>query len=336
MLASLVGAGRGVDRGRRSRSSGMLARRAGRRVRSALVGVLVTGSSGFVGRWLLEHLAASGDEVLTLDPALDVRDGPALTEAVVAGAPAAIYHLAAQASVGASWTDPAETFSVNALGTLNLLQAALACPTPPRVLLVSSAEVYGRVRPEDLPLSEERPFAPASPYAASKAAAELVGLQAWLGRGLEVIRARPFNHTGAGQRPDFVVPSLARQVISASRSRLDALAAGNVDVRRDITDVRDVVRAYRLLIERGEPGAVYNVCRGESFEIGDVAARLLRLEDLDLPIVVDPERVRPVDLPDLRGDRSRITARTGWVPEIPLDTTLADVLAAWREEPVET
>jgi GDP-4-dehydro-6-deoxy-D-mannose reductase len=292
--------------------------------------VLVTGSSGFVGAWMLRHLTAVGDDVVTLPDTLDITDAKALSGAVTAAAPDAICHLAAQASVGASWSDASGTFTVNALGVVHLIEAAAACAAPPRVLLISSAEVYGTVVPGDLPIEENRPFAPSNPYAASKAAAELVGLQAWLGRGLEVIRARPFNHTGPGQRPDFVVPSLARQVVRVRREALPALSAGNIGVRRDLTDVRDVVRAYRLLLEQGAPGAVYNVCRGESVSIAEIAERLLALEGLDVPVRIDPERVRPVDVPDLRGSRRLLTEATGWEPLIPLDQTLADVLASWH------
>jgi GDP-4-dehydro-6-deoxy-D-mannose reductase len=294
------------------------------------VRVLVTGSSGFVGGWLLRHLADIGDDVVTLDDTLDITDRAALVGAVVDAAPDAICHLAAQASVGASWSDAASTFSVNTIGVVHLVDAAVACASPPRLLLVSSAEVYGRVRPDDLPLDEDRPFAPVSPYAASKAAAELVGLQAWLGRGLEVVRARPFNHTGPEQRSDFVVPSLARQVVEVNRQGGAALEAGNIEVRRDISDVRDVVRAYRLLLEHGEAGGVYNVCRGSSVAISEVARRLLAIEGLDVPIHIDPARVRAVDIPDVYGDTSRLSGQVGWSPQISLDETLADVLEYWR------
>jgi GDP-4-dehydro-6-deoxy-D-mannose reductase len=189
--------------------------------------------------------------------------------------------------------------------------------------------VYGRVRPVDLPLREERALAPVTPYAASKAAAEMVALQAWLGFGLEVVRARPFNHTGPGQRTDFVVPALAQQVAQAAQTGARSLRTGNLDVRRDLTDVRDVVRAYRELLVGGAPGEVYNVCRGESVSIRDVAERLLALAGIEIPIEIDPERVRPVDLPELRGDGSRLEKATGWTPEIPLDQTLAEVLEYW-------
>jgi GDP-4-dehydro-6-deoxy-D-mannose reductase len=292
------------------------------------VRVLVTGSDGFVGRWLMSHLGDVGDEAIGLDPTVDVVDAAALRAAVVAVEPDAIVHLAAQASVAQSWEEPLATFAVNATGTLHLTEAALACPKPPRVLLVGSADVYGVVRPEDLPLREDRPTAPVSPYALTKAAAELIGRQAWAGRGLEVLSVRPFNHTGPGQAPGFVVPSLARQIVDSERSGATAIAVGDISVRRDLTDVRDVVRAYRLLLSAGTPGQVYNVCRGESTEIAEVGRRLAALAQVDLPFVVDPDRLRPVDIPDLRGDPTRLHDVTGWEPEIALDRTLADVLAS--------
>lgn len=291
--------------------------------------VLVTGSSGFVGHWLIEHLGGHGDEVVTLPDDLDIRDRPAVVEAVSGAAAEGVVHLAAQASVSSSWRDAAATFEVNALGTAHLLEGAATIVPRPRVLLVSSAEVYGILGAADLPVGEDHPFAPTNPYAASKGAAELLGLQAWLGGGLEVVRARPFNHTGPGQRPDFVVPSLARQVADAVRRGANELRTGNLDVRRDITDVRDVVRAYRLLLLAGEPGAVYNVCRGTSVPIADVVRRMLALAGADLTVVVDPSRQRAVDQPDLRGDPGRLAAATGWRPEIELDRTLADVIAYW-------
>ena len=291
--------------------------------------VLVTGAKGFVGHWLIAHLEAEGDQVLGLDAEVDITEPFGLREVVVNWAPDAICHLAALASVGASWGASESTYQVNTVGTANVLDAALACPTRPRVLLVSSSEVYGRVGPADLPVGEDRPFTPVSPYAASKAAAEVIGLQTWLGSGLEVVRARPFNHTGPGQRPDFVVPALAQQVAVAVRTGADRLNTGNLEARRDLSDVRDVVRAYRLLLSGGQAGEVYNVCRGQAVSIHEVAERLLTIAGVDLPIVVDPARVRPVEIPELRGDSSRIHQQVGWAPEIDLDRTLADVLDFW-------
>jgi len=294
------------------------------------VRVLVTGCKGFVGHWLISHLESSGDEVIGIDAEVDITDPPVIAAAVRAIGPEAIYHLAAQASVGTSWENQAPTYQVNTLGVVNVLEAAAGCAHRPRVLLVSSAEVYGRVSPDQLPVGEDHQLAPVSPYAASKAAAEFVGVQAWLGTGLEVIRVRPFNHTGPGQGPGFVVPSLAKQIAEAVASGADSLVTGNLDARRDLTDVRDVVRAYRSLVASGAPGEVYNVCRGESVPIHSVAERLLGLAGVEVPIVVDPARLRPSDIPDMRGDPGRLHATTGWVPEIPLEDTLRDVLAYWR------
>jgi GDP-4-dehydro-6-deoxy-D-mannose reductase len=294
------------------------------------VRVVVTGSKGFVAHWLRAHLESRGDQVVGLDTEVDVTDERALVDTITDAAPDAICHLAALASVGSSWNDQSATYAVNTFGTLNVLSAALACHRPPRVLLVSSAEVYGRVGADELPIREDHPFAPVSPYAASKAAAELMGLQAWLGQGLEVIRARPFNHTGPGQRQDFVVPALARQVAAAAAAGTGVVETGNLAARRDISDVRDVVRAYRALLELGTPGEVYNVCRGQAVSIEEVVQRLIALAGADLKIVVDPARFRPADLPELRGDASRLHAVTGWTPEIPFDDTLADVLDSWR------
>ena len=292
----------------------------------------VTGASGFVGPWLCRHLEASGDEVVPAGHDRDVTDADSIAEALIASRPDAVYHLAAQSSVGSSWADATGTFRVNVFGTLHVLDAANACPSRPRVLVVSSAEVYGEVSPVALPVAETAPFRPGTPYAASKAAAELAGLQAFLGRGLEVVRARPFNHTGPGQGPGFVVPALARQVVEASLTGATVLKTGNLTARRDFTDVRDVVAAYRLLIERGAAGEVYNVCTGRSVLLLDLVERLLSLAGADLSVEVAPERLRPVDVPEMRGDPRRLEDLTGWRPAIDLDRTLRDVLDYWREE----
>ena len=200
----------------------------------------------------------------------------------------------------------------------------------PRVLVVSSAEVYGIVDPDQLPLDEDTPAVPASPYAASKLAAEAVALQAWRGYGQPVIVVRPFNHIGPGQSPNFFVPALAKRIVDARRSGADSLRVGTLTTRRDFTDVRDVVVAYRLLMERGVPGVVYNVCSGTDIAMSEVAALLLELAGSHLALETDPDLVRPVDVPVLRGDAGRLHGATGWEPVIPLATTLADVLASWE------
>jgi GDP-4-dehydro-6-deoxy-D-mannose reductase len=291
----------------------------------------VTGGHGFVGPWLVRHLEDQGDVVVAPGLDVDVTDGEALAEALAAARPDAVYHLAALASVAESWQHPARTFEVNATGTLHLLEAARLLETRPRVLLVCSAEVYGTVGPEDLPIDEETPLRPVTPYAASKVAAEFLGLQAYLGHNLPVIRVRAFNHVGPAQSGTFVVSDLARRIAEAERNGARTLRVGNLAPRRDFTDVRDVVRAYRLLVERGTAGEVYNVCSGQAIAIEDLASRLLALAGVDLAIETDPELVRPVDVPVLLGDPTRIRDAVGWQPVIPLDDTLRDVLADWRE-----
>lgn len=290
----------------------------------------ITGASGFVGRWLAAHLQAVGDEVFMADTDVDVTDTDAVASSVAAAEPDAIYHLAGLAHVQRSWDEPAEYLRVNAGGTLNVLEAAWRCAHPPRVLVISSAEVYGTVLPAQLPVGEDQPMRPVSPYAASKAAAELLAVQAHLGRGLGAVRARPFNHVGPRQADTFAVPAFARRIVEAERDGVKELRVGNLSARRDIVDVRDVVRAYRLLVERGEPGEAYNVCTGQSVEMQELLDRLLALSEADLRLEVDPDLLRPVDVPELCGDPMRLQEATGWKPEIPLEDTLRSVLADAR------
>ena len=197
------------------------------------------------------------------------------------------------------------------------------------MLVVSSAEVYGVVTPEELPLTELAAPRPGSPYAASKAAAEIVGLQAAAGFGQRVVIARPFNHIGPGQSASFFVPAIARRLVEARRDGRTDVTIGNLTARRDFTDVRDVVRAYRLLARCGSSGVVYNVCTGIDVSIEEVACQLLELAGVDLQLEVDPALARPVDVPVLRGDCAKLHDVTGWQPEIDFTTTLRDVLEHW-------
>jgi GDP-4-dehydro-6-deoxy-D-mannose reductase len=292
---------------------------------------LITGATGFVGHWLEAHLRDQGDDVVGTGENVDVTDAAAVRKSVEEVSPEAIYHLAARTHVGASWDAPQETFTVNAIGTLNVLEAARQREPMPRVLVVSSAEVYGIVQPDELPLTEDSPLRPVSPYAASKVAAEFVALQSHLGSETPAIRVRAFNHIGPGQAETFAVARFARRIVDAQRTGERQLRIGNPEPRRDFTDVRDVVRAYRLLATSGEPGAVYNVCSGTDVAIGDVARRLIELAGADLDVVVDADLVRPVDVPVLRGDAGRIRAAVSWEPQIPLDETLRDILSHCRE-----
>ena len=294
---------------------------------------LVTGGGGFVGRHLVAHLTEAGDEVHATDPAhggADITDAAAIAAEVADVAPEVVYHLAGWADVGGSWSHPVDTFRANAEGTLNVLTAAAEAGVQ-RVLAVSSADVYGIVTPGELPLTEDSPLRPASPYAASKVAADYLGLQAWLGRGLPVLRVRAFNHLGPGQTDKFVAPAIASRIARAEIDGGGVLTVGDLSPRRDFTDVRDVVRAYRLLMTHGEPGEVYNVCSGVDLAIQELADQLVAQARVPLRFETDPSLLRPVDLPVLCGSHRRLTAATGWEPEIPIAQTLTDLLEDWRQ-----
>lgn len=289
--------------------------------------VLVTGASGFVGRHLVDHLAAAGDEVAVSEA--EITDPAALEADFGEGGHDAVYHLAAQADVHASFADPAATVRVNVEGTLNVLEAAHASGAR-RVVVVSSADVYGRVDPSSLPVGEAAPMRPVTPYGASKAAAEMVCVQAGLGRGVEVVRARAFNHLGPGQSDRFVASALASRVASNERTGADVVSVGNLRTRRDFTDVRDVVRAYRLLAVRGAGGEAYNVCRGVSLGVRELAEGLIARASHPMRLAADGELLRPVDVVEVRGDPTKLHDATGWRPELPLEQTLDDLLEYWR------
>jgi GDP-4-dehydro-6-deoxy-D-mannose reductase len=297
------------------------------------VKALVTGAHGFAGRYLVEHLREMGDDVVELDRSgdrgVDIVDRAAVHDAVRAGRPDVVYHLAAFTHVGESWSVPTEVLRVNVEGTANVLDAARAADVA-RVVVIGSAEEYGRAGSADRPLTEDTPVRPTSPYAASKAAASLLALQAHLGAGLDTVRVRPFNHTGPGQPPKFLEPALAHRIATAERDAIDDIAVGSLDPVRDLSDVRDIVRAYRLLATHGTAGEVYNVCSGIGVTVRDVAERLVGLATRPLRLTVDPALVRPVDVPRLVGDGRRLRAATGWEPTYSLDETLRDVLAAAR------
>jgi GDP-4-dehydro-6-deoxy-D-mannose reductase len=297
------------------------------------VKVLITGGSGFVGRYLAAHCAEQGDGVVTLDRSgdepIDITDREATHAALAKHEPEVVYHLAALSHVGDSWSDPSAVYRVNIEGTAHVLDAARAAAVR-RVVVVGSAEEYGRVDAADLPLREDAPLRPTTPYGVSKIAASYLALQAYLAYGLDVIRVRAFSHTGPGQSDRFLVPALAGRVAAAEREQRDEIRAGSLDPVRDLSDVRDVVRAYRLLAEHGTAGAVYNVCSGSGVSVREIADHLLAAARRPLRITVDPDLVRPVEVPRLVGDASRLRADTGWRPAYGLDETLAAVLEAAR------
>jgi GDP-4-dehydro-6-deoxy-D-mannose reductase len=295
---------------------------------------LVTGGRGFVGRHLERHLISSGDEVTAVDLEHDVADVDEMAGVVRECAPEAIYHLAAISHVGESWDDPTEVMRVNAIGTAAVLAAARRESPAAAVLVVSSAEVYGAVAEGDLPLDEDSPTRPASPYAASKLAAEAVAVQAALGFGQRVVIARPFNHFGPGQSPTFFIPALATRLVEARRDGAGTVSVGNLTTRRDFTDVRDVVRAYRLLIEHGKPGRTYVVASGVDRSMREVADALVGLVGGGIELVADPALMRPADVPVLRGSAARLTETTGWSPERGFEATLRDTLdSIWSAQP---
>ena len=288
---------------------------------------LITGGQGFVGRHLRAHLEELGDDVTTIDMERDVTDVAAMKEVVEDVRPEAIYHLAAISHVGTSWEDPRLVLHVNVLGTASVLAAARAIPDV-TTLVVSSAEVYGVVQPADLPLREDAVARPATPYAASKLAAEVVALQSVRGYGQRVMVARAFNHIGPGQSPTFFVPAMAQRIRAAHAEGRSSIPVGNLTSRRDFSDVRDVVRAYAAIVRRGTSGEIYNVASGVDHAMSELAETLRDAVDPSIVFETDPALLRPVDIPVLRGSAEKLTAATGWTPLISLRETLADVLEA--------
>jgi GDP-4-dehydro-6-deoxy-D-mannose reductase len=289
------------------------------------VRAFVTGAGGFVGLHLTAHLAAMGDDVVPLREGVDIADAATVLACMREAEPDVVYHLAGWAHVGESWNDPVEVMRVNVGGTASVLDAVQRCGNP-RVLVVGSSDAYGTFQPDDLPLTEDLPLRPVSPYGASKAAAEVVARQAWRGREVPVVMTRSFNQIGPGQAPTFVVPALARRMLEALASGTSDVRVGNLDARRDLIDVGDAVRAYRLLAVGGRSGRAYNVCAGKAAAMSDVAARLAAIVGGEVNLVVDPALVRPVDVPLVVGSNAQLRADTGWEPRVELDDSLRRVV----------
>ncbi len=295
----------------------------------------MTGADGFVGRHLCASLRAAGDEVLPASGphrsrtpeglTLEITDLQSVRNLVEETRPEAVIHLAGVSSVAQSHQHPQRAFTVNVLGGVNLLTAVRDLAPRARVLLIGSGEVYGPVAP-GLRAFEEYPLIPTSPYAASKIGAEMAGLQFFRSYGLEVLSARPFNHLGAGQDPGFVVPSFASQLQAIKRgAQPPVLKVGNLEPVRDFSHVLDVVDAYRLLLEKGQPGGVYNVCSGEGRTIRSLVEQLSELAGVEVELQVDPARFRPSDVPYLVGDSLRLD-RLGWRRQRTVRQALGDVL----------
>jgi GDP-4-dehydro-6-deoxy-D-mannose reductase len=311
---------------------------------------VVTGVAGFAGRHLAACLVAEGHEVFGCDrnlpatvPAARALNLPAdhllvcdicdrrQVEAVVRVAcPDGLFHLAAFTSPTASFADPDGAYRANLLGSLNVFAAVCDAATPCRVVWVGSSDAYGQVEADELPVIERNAFRPLSPYAVSKAAADLAAYQWYRARGLDVVRVRPFNHTGPGQASDFVCADFALQLAAVKHHRRQPrIDVGNLDVIRDFSDVRDVVRAYVAVFERGKAGEAYNVCSGTERTPRRILARLIELTGLDVDVVADPARQRPTEVPVFIGSAAKLHDATGWAPMIDWDQTLRDLLEDW-------
>jgi len=291
---------------------------------------LVTGANGFVGHHLLEHLRTSGDDAVGVDRECDVTDVTRVLAVLARVKPDAIYHLAALTAVGESWSNPVEYTRVNVLGTRNVLDAARDAVPSASVVLVSSADVYGVVAPEDLPLVETFRVAPANPYASSKVEAEHVAHDAVREHRQRVVIARPFNHLGPGQSTAFVVPALVDRLLQAVDDVAEEIVVGDLSTRRDFSDVRDVVRAYRLLAEKGISGEVYNIASGVDVGLLDIAQRLVAAIAPNVRLVTDESLLRPVEVPVSLGSYEKLRRATKWRPTISLDTSLNDVIVEMR------
>lgn len=318
------------------------------RDRPELGNVLVTGAGGFAGRHLLAHLLSEGDGPIVglARPDAVPTDLPAAVRVVQAdlnhrqatraivqdSQPRAVYHLAAQSSVADSLADPLGTLFNNIGSQVNLLESLVELDEPPKVLIVGSNEEYGLVEPDELPVSETRELRPLSAYAVSKVAQDLLGYQYFKTHDLPVVRVRPFTHTGPGQEPRFVAPAFARQI-----ARIEAglqppvMTVGNLSAERDFSDVRDIVRGYRLALLAGQAGQVYNLGSERAVSIRAILNSLLALSTVAVQVEIDPAKLRRAEAPPQSCDSGKVRQQTGWQPRISLEQTLADVLEDWRQ-----
>jgi GDP-4-dehydro-6-deoxy-D-mannose reductase len=315
--------------------------------------VLITGITGFAGSHLAEFLIANHPDVKVfgivrwrsrMENVLPIRDNIELCEADLKDMvslqaclahirPDRIFHLAAQSFVPTSWKCPGETFAINATGQINLFESLLSLKQSPLIQVAGSSEEYGRVFPDEIPMKETNPLRPLSPYAVSKVAQDLLGYQYFQSYGLPVVRTRGFNHTGPRRGEVFVTSSLAKQIAAIEKGVNEpVIKVGNLDAKRDFSDVRDIVEAYWLSLEKGEPGEVYNIGSGVSRPIREVLDTLLSLSKVNVRVDVDPQRLRPSDVPILLADSSKFVARTGWKPRFSFRQTLSDLLDYWRRQ----
>lgn len=307
---------------------------------------LIVGAAGFVGHYLIEHLrddcgcSVSATKLAneTVDCAgvtvvdLNILDTEEVVSLLASVRPDWIFHLAAQSSVSVSWKNPALTIDVNIKGAVNVLDAVRGLDYTPRVLLIGSGEEYGHVRPEEIPLREDSPLRPGNIYAATKVCQEMLGRIYVDAYKMDIMMVRAFNHIGPGQSPTFVVSDFCKQVAEIEAGKHQpVISVGNLSAKRDFTDVRDVVRAYSLLMLRGKNGKTYNVGSGHAIEIGEILKRILDLSTAKIEVKFDADRLRPVDIPVIEADIKSLRSATGWTLKIDLDDTLRETLDFWRD-----
>ncbi len=315
--------------------------------------VLITGITGFAGshladlclekddvelwgivRWRsrTENIEHIWDSLQLLE--CDLRDATSTRDVIEEIKPDYIFHLAAQSFVPTSWKAPTESLVTNVIGQLNVFEAIRKINLSCRIQIACSSEEYGMVLPEEIPIKETNPLRPLSPYAVSKVGQDMLGYQYFMSYKMDVVRTRGFNHTGPRRGSVFVCSDFAKQLVDIEKGlRKPVIRVGNLEAKRDFTDVRDMVRGYWLALEKGKPGAVYNICSGRSYRIREILDKLIELTGVDVEIEADPERLRPSDVPVLEGDNSAFNKDTGWKPEIPMEKTLSDLLEFWRKWP---
>lgn len=310
---------------------------------------LITGITGFVGSHLAELLLEAGvwevygtvrwrskreniehlTEVNLVE--CELRDSVSVEKMISQVQPDYIFHLAAQSFVPTSWNAPSDTLSNNILGQVNILEAVRRAGIKPRILVACSSEEYGLVMPSEIPITEENPLRPLSPYGVSKVAQDLLGYQYFKSYGMHIVRTRAFNHTGPRRGHVFVSSDFARQIAEIEKGlRLPFIFTGNLSAQRDFTDVRDIVKGYLMALDYGEPGEVYQLCSGKALAISELLEILLSMTNVAIEVRQDPARLRPSDVPVLLGSHAKFHEQTGWKPQIPLEQTMADLLNYWR------
>ncbi len=302
--------------------------------------ILVTGADGFVGNHLVKELADHGYNVMAVSGGHSTQMSSCIRESITADLTdreavrqidfsniSGVIHLAGLAAVGASFDNPMQYVTTNMGIEINLFEAAQSQGAKPRFIIVSSGNLYDPEAP--LPLTEASSVSPNSPYAVSKLGQEQLA-RYYGNRGFDYIIARPFNHIGPGQNLGFLLPDLTKQAVEVELGKVSEISVGNLDAQRDYTDVRDIARAYRLLLERGKPGEVYNICSGKPRSGNDILSSILKHVEHNISIKQDPARMRPSDAPVIYGDNFKISQDTGWRPEISTQDTIVDVVADWR------